>query len=200
MGGPVPTTLSTASVRYAAMEIEAPKRAGDGAVKDVPVVHSADRFTLSAGALKHRVSTTSTDQALAGAYEALAAEGHVDFEAAGKTEYLESVANPTDLSPEATADRILGGITGYIFGAFEMNKPEYSAEDFDAFHVAVTEGFEKGLREAADILRGMDVMTNEVSENIAKMTELVRDGLANFYESIADGFNNDTPPLQVAAV
>ena len=189
MGGTVPTTAN-AGVRYAAMETEAPKRSRAGAATEAPAARAADRFTVSAEAFDLRVSSTSVDKALSGAYEALAARGSVDFEAAGKTEYLESIANPTDLSPEATAGRILGGITGYIFGAFELNNPEFTAADFESFNAAVTEGFERGLRDAADILRGMSVMTNALSQDIAKTTELVRDGLASFYESIADGFSD----------
>ena len=203
MGGPIQPNMNTAGARYAAMEPDAKKRAGDAAVRDVPVVESVDRFSLSVEAAELRVSATMVEQSLTGAYAALAEQGDAlvseAFEAAGKTEYMESIAGATDQSAEATAARILGGITGYIFGAFQDQNPEFTEEDFDKFHVAVTEGFEKGLREAADILRSMSVMTNEVSEDIAKTTEIVRSGLAEFYESIADSFGGSDPSLKAIA-
>jgi len=199
MGGTTPTSLNTAGVRYAAIEADTGKRTPDAAVKDVPVVQAADRFSLSVEASELTVSTTVVDQALTKAYEAMSAGATAGFEAAGKTEYMESIANPTDLSAQATAGRIVGGITGHIFDAFQAQKPEFTAAEFDSFHAAVSDGFEQGLRDAANILRTMSVMTNGVSDDIAETTELVRSGLADFYDSIANSFAPNTPPLQALA-
>lgn len=202
MGGPIPTSLNSPGVRYAAIEAEAPKRSGDGVAKDVRVVQGADRFSMSIEASELRVGATVVDQALSGAYDALAQTSGLAsaaFESAGKSDYLASIADATDVSPEATAGRILGGVTGYIFGAFQSNNPEFSKADFDKFHAAVSQGFEQGLREAADILRSMSVMTNEVSEDIAKTTEIVRDGLADFYDSIANSFGGPNPAMKAIA-
>lgn len=104
------------------------------------------------------------------------------FEKAGKSKYLESIANPTDTSPEATAGRILGGITGYIFGAWQLGRPNMTLGDFEEFEKAVLSGFERGLGEAKGIIDGQGKMNDELSSGIAKTEELVRAGLATFFE------------------
>lgn len=104
------------------------------------------------------------------------------FEKAGKSKYLESIANPADLSPEATAERILGGITGYIFGAWQLGRPNMTLADFEEFEKAVMSGFERGLGEAKDVIHGEGKLNDEMSGGIAKTEELVRAGLATFFE------------------
>ena len=88
---------------------------------------------------------------LGGAEERVPAGAEL-FEQAGRSEYLASIAEPTDLSAEATADRILGGITGYIFGAFSLARGELDADDVEEFAARAREGLERGLREAGEIL------------------------------------------------
>jgi len=209
MSGPTPTSLRHAGVRYSSLDVEVSRRRGDGASKNAAAVKAADRFTLSAKAANLRVSRTVVettlssgeaslasadyDTALTNAYTELASS---PFESAGKTEYLDSISNPSDLSAEATAGRILGGVAGYIFGAFQLQNPDFAFAEFEGFHAAVSEGFERGLRDAADILRGLSILTNEGSQGIAETTEIVRAGLADFYDTIADTFRE--PPASAA--
>lgn len=111
------------------------------------------------------------------------------FNASGKTEFQEKMqalmeAGPEkmDTSPEATAGRILEGITGYIFKAFQSQNPEMTEEDFTRFQEQVLKGFETGLGEAKDILSGLNAMNEDLESQIGKTEELVRDQLATFFE------------------
>lgn len=103
------------------------------------------------------------------------------FETAGRSEYLASIAEPTDLSAEATANRILGGIRGYIYGAFRMSKPDATAEDFEEFASEVMRGSEQGMGEAREILKALSVLDASLSEDIGRTESLVREGLDEFF-------------------
>jgi len=103
------------------------------------------------------------------------------FEAAGRGEYLDSIAQPTDVSPEATAKRILGGITGYIYGAFRLAHPDATVEDFDRFSADVLRGFERGLGEARSTIEGLSALTPELASGIDHTESLVREGLESFF-------------------
>jgi len=99
---------------------------------------------------------------------------------AGRGEYLRSIASPLDTSAEATAERILGGITGYIYGAFRLSRGELSEADLDSFARDASRGFEQGLGEARGLLEASSALSAGLATDIDTMAELVRDGLAAF--------------------
>ena len=116
-----------------------------------------------------------------GVEEAAEADARALFEAAGRSEYLESIAQASDLSPQATAQRILGGITGYIYGAFRLAHSDLTSEDFDRFAAQVLQGFEKGLGEARGVIEGLAALTPELAAGIDRTEVLVREGLEVFF-------------------
>ena len=77
------------------------------------------------------------------------------WRSAGRDAYLESSSEATDRSPEATAERILGGITGYIYSAFRRTRPELDRGDLAHFESEVRRGFERGLAQVADLLEAL---------------------------------------------
>ncbi len=105
------------------------------------------------------------------------------FLQAGKEEYLSTASQEEDLSSQATAERILGGITGYIYGAFRLQNPSATAEDFDIFSEQVTKGFEQGLGEAMDILSALSALDDTLSSAIGETESLVRSGLEEFFQN-----------------
>jgi len=105
------------------------------------------------------------------------------FDEAGRSEYLASIAQPGDISPEATAERILGGITGYIYGAFRLSRDELGSEDLAEFERGVRKGFERGMREARAILEGLRALDPELARGIDRTESLVREGLDGFFRS-----------------
>jgi len=93
-------------------------------------------------------------------------------------------AHPPDVldrSPEATAQRILGGIQGAIYGAFSAQHPNASAEDFAEFEEAVRSGFEQGMREARGIIEGLSMLNPELAGAMGRTEELVLEGLESFF-------------------
>lgn len=104
------------------------------------------------------------------------------FDQAGRGEYLESVDSPEDLSAAGTAERILDGITGYIYRAFQLGNPEADLEDFARFKGEVLRGFEQGLEEARGYIEALGDLTDEQSERIDETGDLVREGLDAFFD------------------
>lgn len=95
---------------------------------------------------------------------------------------LQSAASQ-DNSPEATAQRILSISTGF-YEAYAAQRP---GEDSDKvatdFINTIRGGFEKGFKEAADILEGLSVLNGEIAVGIQKTYELVQKGYDDFLAS-----------------
>jgi len=121
------------------------------------------------------------------------AGGRSLLEAAGRSEYLASVSNPTDLSPEATAERILGGIRGYIYGAFSLAHPDATDGEFERFTSDVMRGFERGTSQARQVFEGLKDLEPDLAEEIARTQARVRDGLEAFFEEQRKLRSHDTP-------
>ncbi len=151
---------------------------------DAPAKKSSEReeVEISAAAVRLRADHDLINAVFGGVeVDITPIEGHEVFEAAGKTEYLESIEKPEDLSPEATAERILGGIKSYIYGAFKLANKDATAEDFDQFQADVMRGFEQGLGEAKTIIEGLSALTPELAEDVDQTEALVRQGLEDFF-------------------
>ncbi|MCV2218664.1 DUF5610 domain-containing protein [Thauera sp. Sel9] len=86
-----------------------------------------------------------------------------------------------DNSPEATAERILSFATGF-FDAYAAQHPGKDPEELARnFTDLVRGGFEKGFKEARDILDGLGVLGGSDIENgIMKTYELVSKGFDDF--------------------
>ncbi len=168
------TPQSFATTRYGARPAapEAPRSLGD-------------RVSLSPEAQQLQRSTTllmkSFEATEARVSELLEASYAQLLERAGRGDYLASVANPTDLSPEATAGRILGGITGYIYDAYKLQHPDLDAGGFAQFQTQVMRGFETGLHEAKSIIAAVGLLDEKLGAQIGQTETLVRDGLDAFF-------------------
>jgi hypothetical protein len=139
------------------------------------------RVEISPQAERARAQRSILRSVFGGVEQDADADAQALFEAAGRSEYLDAIAQPSDTSPQATAQRILGGITGYIYGAFRLAHPDASAEDFDRFAADVLRGFEKGLGEARSIIEGLAALTPELASGIDRTEALVREGLEVFF-------------------
>jgi hypothetical protein len=85
-----------------------------------------------------------------------------------------------DVSPEATADRIVVLATG-MFDAFRAKYSDMEeAEVFESFMSTISEGIERGFEEARNILDGLRVLDGKIAEDIDKTYALVQEGLAAF--------------------
>lgn len=85
-----------------------------------------------------------------------------------------------DNSAEATAERIVSASTAFYSQYLEQNKLEDNEESRGKFVDLISGGFEKGFKEAQDILEGLKVLSGDVAAGIDKTHELVLQGFAAF--------------------
>ena len=99
-----------------------------------------------------------------------------------------------DNSPEATANRILSLSTGF-YDAYAAqhpgSSPEQLAKDFTAL---IRSGFEKGFKEASDILGGLNVFDGEVKSGVMKTYDLVSQGYDDFLAGKLQAAGKSTAP------
>lgn len=85
-----------------------------------------------------------------------------------------------DNTPEGTAGRIVSLSTGF-FEAFKKQRVgEDEAEVLRSFMATIRSGFERGFKEASDILQSLNVLSGDIASNIDKTYALVQQGYADF--------------------
>lgn len=102
-------------------------------------------------------------------------------EAMGEDNVIETaVEQGVDVSPAATADRIVSQSTAF-FEQYKANHPDMNEEEAKAnFIDLIRGGVEKGFAEARSLLDGLNVLAGDVAANIDKTYELVQQGLDDF--------------------
>ena len=88
-----------------------------------------------------------------------------------------------DVSPEATADRIVSLSTAFL-PQYQQQHPELSDDEARiAFTEIISGGVETGFSEAREILSGLAVLNGDVASNIDETYDLIQEKLAAFMES-----------------
>ncbi|MDO9140807.1 MAG: DUF5610 domain-containing protein [Methylobacter sp.] len=89
-----------------------------------------------------------------------------------------------DVSPQATADRIVQMSTAF-FDKYHANHKDLSVDDaLKSFTELIGKGIDKGFKEARDILGGLGVLDHgDIGKNIDATYELVQKGLQAFVEN-----------------
>jgi len=104
-------------------------------------------------------------------------------ETLGDNAIQEAYDSGLDVSPEATAERIISQSTAF-FDAYQQQNPELSLEEAVVqFTDIISGGIDQGFGEARDILDGLQVLNGDIASNIDKTYQLVQDGLTSFVES-----------------
>jgi Domain of unknown function (DUF5610) len=88
-----------------------------------------------------------------------------------------------DISPEATAGRIVSLSTAFYTQFREQNPELHDKEALSSFVEIISGGIDTGFAEARDILDGLAVLEGEIAENIDRTYELVQQGLESFVEN-----------------
>lgn len=102
-----------------------------------------------------------------------------------------------DVTPEATADRIVTQTTAF-FSAFQAQNPDLSLEDqVTRFTEVIGSGIDQGFSEAREILDGLNVLEGDIAANIDTTYELVQEKLNAFTEQML-GTNSDTAEDMIA--
>lgn len=103
----------------------------------------------------------------------------------GKDALQSSYDSALDVSPKATADRIVSLSTAF-FGSYQKQHPEMSVDEaLDSFVSVISGGIDRGFGEARDILNGLDVLEGDITDNIDKTYELVQEGLKAFIDKFS---------------
>jgi uncharacterized protein DUF5610 len=96
-----------------------------------------------------------------------------------------------DVSPEATADRIVSFSTG-LFSLYQQQHPKLSEqEQLDRFLDVIGGGIDQGFGEAREILDGLGVLEGDIADNIDKTYDLVQEGLAAFRQKLESVESNE---------
>lgn len=96
--------------------------------------------------------------------------------------------NGVDMSPEATADRIVNFATKF-FGIHQQQHSGMSLdEQLDSFMGIIGGAIDNGFKEAKDILSGLKVLQGDIADGVDKTYSLVQEGLQAF----RDSFNKKT--------
>ena len=91
-----------------------------------------------------------------------------------------------DVSPEATADRIVSMSTAF-FSSYQQQHLELSDEQAASkFAEIIGGGIEKGFSEAREILEGLKVLEGDIASNIDTTFDLVQKGLNAFVSSYTE--------------
>ncbi len=83
----------------------------------------------------------------------------------------------SEIEEELSAERIVGGVKGYLFRAFMAQHPDATPEDFERFKAALMRGFERGLFDA----RTSSTVEPELAGDLARTEDHVREALAKFF-------------------
>ena len=137
------------------------------------IVQSAVDMSLSAG---HESMSLVLKTALEGINDALK-------ETMGDNAIQTAYDSGIDVSPEATAERIVSLSTAF-FSQYQEQHPEMDQDEaLAAFINIISSGIDKGFTEARDILAGLNVLEGGIADNIDKTYALVQDGLKSFVEN-----------------
>jgi len=91
--------------------------------------------------------------------------------------------NQIDVSPEATATRIVSLATGF-FNAFQQQNPDMVPEDsLDKFMSVIRGGIDKGFQDAREILESLSVLDGKIATDIDSTYDLVQEGLEHFVDN-----------------
>ena len=96
--------------------------------------------------------------------------------------------NQVDVSPEATAKRIVSLATGFLNAYQLQNADKTPEESLDKFMSTISSGIDTGFKDARDILESLSVLNGKIATDIDSTYELVQEGVTLF----ADNFLNTT--------
>jgi hypothetical protein len=91
--------------------------------------------------------------------------------------------NQVDVSPEATASRIVSLATGF-YQAYQQQNPNMAPEEsLDNFMSVISGGIDTGFKDARDILESLSVLDGKIASDIDSTYDLVQEGLKQFVDN-----------------
>jgi len=89
-----------------------------------------------------------------------------------------------DVSPEATAERIVSLSTGFFNAFQQQNKNLTQEESLEKFMSVIGGGIDQGFKDARDILESLLVLEGKIASDIDVTYDLVQKGLKSFADNI----------------
>tara|TARA_R110000787_G_scaffold136933_7_gene249576 strand:+ start:34 stop:615 length:582 start_codon:yes stop_codon:yes gene_type:complete len=102
----------------------------------------------------------------------------------GKNAAQSAYESNLDVSPEATADRIIQGSTAFYQAFKEQNSELAEEASLNEFLNVINAGIEKGFAEAKEILDSLSVLEGDIENDIDLTFDFVQQGLIAFKEQI----------------
>jgi hypothetical protein len=97
-----------------------------------------------------------------------------------------------DVSPEATADRIVSMSTAFFSIYREQNLEMSDEEAAKSFAEIIGGGIDTGFADAREVLDGLNVLEGDIASNIATTFDLVQEGLLAFVNSYAEAEEDES--------
>lgn len=135
------------------------------------------------------VSINSGDQSLSLLYKT-AIEGINDV--LGENAIQDASESGLDVSPEATAERIVSMSTAFFPSYFDQHPEMTEQEAAEEFTKLIGQGIDNGFAEAREILAGLNVLEGNIANNIDATYTLTQKGLQTFLESYTNPQEADT--------
>ena len=111
----------------------------------------------------------------------------------GKNSAQAAYKSKLDVSPEATAQRIIQGSAAFYEAFKAQNNDLGEEESLNEFINVISSGIDKGFAEAKDILDSLSVLEGKIASNIDLTYGFIQQGLTTFKEQILASFadNNE---------
>ncbi len=107
-----------------------------------------------------------------------ATENNPELAAAGPEAFFDTSA---DVSPDATADRIVGFALG-MKGTYARQNPDLDPQELMArFESEIRRGIEDGFGHARGVLGGLELLEGQVKDNVDVTWDLVQQKLEDFF-------------------
>jgi len=106
----------------------------------------------------------------------------------GKNAVQSTYESGLDVTPEATAQRIVQGSTAFYQAFKEQNSELGEEESLNEFLSVISSGIDKGFEEAKDILDSLSVLEGDIETNIDLTYDYVQQSLSNFKEQLLASF------------
>jgi hypothetical protein len=129
------------------------------------------------------MSTEDLNQTLKVAYDKAIEVINTELEGThGANAIQNAYDSGVDVSPEATAKRIVSFATGFYDTYRGRNKDLTDEQAVDGYMQVIGDAIDKGFKEAEEILTALNVFQGEIKENVGLTYDLVQEGLADYKE------------------
>ena len=182
-------TIQANQFGHTVRDISKSENKGKGAeVSGLAQVRNDAKKALNAAIIQSSIDVSSTSSSPQGLLLKTALEGINDALKAsmGDNAIQKSYDSGLDVSPDATADRIVSLSTAF-FSSYQEQHPQLSEEEaLTKFVDIIRGGIDTGFGEARNILSGLRVLDGDIAIIIDSTYDLVQEKLQAFIDSFSN--------------